>query len=144
MKKSLIFIGLLLPLCFLYCRAEHDTQGKKVSASQIEEMKSLIVTGKQELNFSQFKVTFIELGADKCIPCKAMQPVMAEIAKEYKNQIQVVFFDVWKDPQPGKKYGIKLIPTQIFIDPEGNEIFRHIGFFAKEEIIAMLKTKGIL
>jgi thioredoxin 1 len=73
-----------------------------------------------------------------------MQPIMREIAEEYAGKIQVVFYDVWKDPNSGRKYGIQLIPTQVFIDKNGDEIFRHVGFYAKDEIIKMLKEKGIL
>ena len=114
------------------------------SINQKDASESLIVTNTSNLNFSEFKVTFIELGADRCIPCKAMQPIMLEIAKEYKGQIQVVFYDVWKDPKPAKKYGIKMIPTQIFIDKNGDEIFRHVGFYPKEEIIKALKAKNVI
>jgi len=88
-------------------------------------------------------VTFIELGADKCIPCKAMQPIMREIAAEYKDQVQVIFYDVWKNPEPGRRYGIQLIPTQVFIDKTGKEIFRHVGLFPKEELVAFLKKQGV-
>ncbi len=105
--------------------------------------ESLIISDKV-LDFSQHKVTFIELGADKCIPCKAMQPVMRELAKEYKGTIQVVFYDVWKAPEYAKKYSIKVIPTQVFMDIDGKEIFRHVGFFAKEDIVRILKEKNIL
>jgi len=82
-------------------------------------------------------------GADKCIPCKAMQPIMREIAAEYKGQVQVIFYDVWKNPEPGRKYGIQLIPTQVFIDKTGKEIFRHVGLFPKEELVAFLKKQGV-
>jgi thioredoxin 1 len=104
----------------------------------------VLVTTDLNLDFSKHKMTFIELGADRCIPCKAMQPIMKEIAKEYAGKIQVVFYDVWKDPAPARKYGIQLIPTQVFIDQSGKEIFRHVGFFAKEEMLEMLREKGIL
>jgi thioredoxin 1 len=104
----------------------------------------VIVTDNLDLDFSKHKVTFIELGADRCIPCRAMQPIMREIAAEYAGKIQVVFYDVWKDPRPSRKYGIQLIPTQVFIDQKGKKIFRHVGFFPKEEILGMLKEKGIL
>ena len=105
---------------------------------------TVLVTNNLDLNFSKHKVTFIELGADRCIPCKAMQPIMKEIAEEYADRIQVVFYDVWKDPEPARKYGIQLIPTQVFIDQNGKEIHRHVGFYAKEEILQMLKEKGII
>jgi thioredoxin 1 len=104
----------------------------------------VLVTNNLDLDFSKYKVTFIELGADRCIPCKAMQPIMKEMAKEYAGKIQVVFYDVWKDPAPARKYGIQLIPTQVFVDQGGKEIFRHVGFYAKEEMLSMLKEKGIL
>jgi len=104
----------------------------------------VLVTNNLDLDFSKHKVTFIEIGADRCIPCKAMQPIMKELAKEYAGTIQVVFYDVWKDPAAARKYGIQLIPTQVFIDQGGKEIFRHVGFFAKEEMLSMLKEKGIL
>jgi hypothetical protein len=69
---------------------------------------------------------------------------MRELAEEYEDIMQVVFYDVWKDPAPARKYGIQLIPTQVFIDQNGKEIFRHVGYFPKEEILQMLKEKGIL
>jgi len=105
---------------------------------------SVLVTFDLNIDFSKHKVTFIELGADRCIPCKAMQPIMKEIAEEYTGKIQVVFYDVWKDPQPARHYRIQLIPTQVFIDQEGKEIFRHVGYFPKEEILQRLSEKGIL
>jgi thioredoxin 1 len=104
----------------------------------------VLVTNRLDIDFSKHLVTFIELGADRCIPCKAMQPIMKEIAETYADKIQVVFYDVWKDPEPGRKYKIQLIPTQVFIDQKGNEIFRHVGLFPKDEILKMLKDKGLL
>jgi len=121
---------------------ERDTNGPATQTAGEEGM--VLVTNDLDLDFSKHKVTFIELGADRCIPCKAMQPLMKEIAEEYAGKIQVVFYDVWKDPTPARKYAIQLIPTQVFIDKNGTEIFRHVGFFAKEEMLSMLKEKGIL
>jgi thioredoxin 1 len=104
---------------------------------------TVLVTYNLDIDFSKHLVTFIELGADKCIPCKAMQPIMKEIAAEYSGKVQVVFYDVWKDPEPARKYGIQLIPTQVFMDKNGKEIFRHIGLFPKAEIVEFLKKQGI-
>jgi thiol-disulfide isomerase/thioredoxin len=84
----------------------------------------VLVTNRLDIDFSKHLVTFIELGADRCIPCKAMQPIMKEIAETYADRVQVVFYDVWKDPEPGRKYGVQLIPTQVFVDQKGKEIFR--------------------
>lgn len=93
----------------------------------------------------EIKATFVELGSTKCVPCKMMQPVVAEIEKEYGGQVQVLFYDVWtKEGQPyGEKYRIRAIPTQIFLDKNGKEYFRHVGFFPKEEIIKVLNRQGV-
>lgn len=85
----------------------------------------------------------IDLGADKCIPCKAMKPVLDELAANYKNRFQTEFIDVWKNPDAAKKYNINLIPTQIFFDASGKELFRHEGFFSKEDILGKWKEFGI-
>jgi thioredoxin 1 len=103
----------------------------------------VLVTNRLDIDFSKYLVTFIELGADRCIPCKQMQSIMKEIAETYADRVQVVFYDVWKDPEPGRKYGIQLIPTQVFMDQNGKEIFRHVGLFPKEEILELLKKHGV-
>jgi thioredoxin 1 len=103
----------------------------------------VLVTNRLDIDFSKYQVTFLELGADRCIPCKQMQPIMKEIAAAFPDRVQVIFYDVWKDPAPAEKYGIQLIPTQVFLDQKGKEIARHVGLFPREEILALLKKHGI-
>jgi thioredoxin 1 len=90
-------------------------------------------------------VTFIELGSVKCIPCRMMQPVMKAIEQKYEAQIKVIFYDVWKDDQRSyaKQYGIRLIPTQVFLDEDGKEIMRHEGYFPEKDIDKFLQSKGL-
>jgi thioredoxin 1 len=90
-------------------------------------------------------VTFVELGSVKCIPCRQMQPVMKAVEEKYGKQVNVVFYDVWKDDQReyAEKYGIKVIPTQVFLDKEGKEFFRHEGFFPEAEIDKLLQKRGL-
>lgn len=85
----------------------------------------------------------VDLGADKCIPCKMMAPILEELKKEYAGQLTVDFIDVWKDADAGKPYKIEIIPTQIFFDATGKEMFRHVGFFAKADILAKWKELGV-
>ena len=142
--KKVVVILLILIFSISFCSHTSEEQANEPKTEQkAKSEENLIISGEQ-LDFSKHKVTFIELGADRCIPCKAMQPIMREIAQKYKGTIQVVFYDVWKTPKYAKDYGIKMIPTQVFIDKNGDEIFRHVGFFAKDKIIKMLKEKGIL
>jgi thioredoxin 1 len=90
-------------------------------------------------------ITFIELGSVNCIPCKMMQPVMKAIEEKYGEQINIVFYDVWKPEQSkyAQIYGIRLIPTQVFLDEDGNEIYRHEGFFPEAEIDQFLQKQGL-
>lgn len=94
---------------------------------------------------SKPKVTFVELGSVNCIPCKQMQPIMKSVEEKYGEQIKVIFYDVWKSDQKkyAQQYGIKLIPTQVFLDEEGKEFFRHEGFYPESEIDKLLKDKGL-
>ncbi|MEI6089743.1 MAG: thioredoxin family protein [bacterium] len=90
-------------------------------------------------------ITFIELGSVNCIPCKKMQPVMKSIENKYGSQIEVIFYDVWKDEFKSKveEYKIKLIPTQVFLDQNGKEIDRHEGFYPEEQMDKFLQSKGL-
>jgi thioredoxin 1 len=85
----------------------------------------------------------VDLGAGKCIPCREMKPILAELTREYAGQFDVLFIDVWEKREEGAKYGIRLIPTQIFYAADGRELFRHEGFFAKKDILAKWKELGI-
>ncbi|MFA6468472.1 MAG: thioredoxin family protein [Bacteroidota bacterium] len=91
-------------------------------------------------------ITFIELGSVNCIPCKKMQPVMKAIEQKYGESVKVIFYDVWTETQKSfaKKYNIRLIPTQVFLDENGKEFFRHEGFFPEEEIHKIFKQRGLL
>ena len=107
--------------------------------------KTKIEITTQNFTDSKIKVTFIELGSLKCVPCKMMQPIMDEIEKEYAGQVKVVFYDVWTpEGRPyGQKYGVRAIPTQIFLDKDEKEFFRHMGFLSKEKIVEVLKKQGV-
>jgi thiol-disulfide isomerase/thioredoxin len=83
----------------------------------------------------------VDLGAGKCIPCKKMAPIIEELKKDYAGIVNVVFVDVWKDSNAGKPYKIRVIPTQVFYDRAGKEVFRHEGFFSREDIEKVFREK---
>lgn len=93
----------------------------------------------------KYKVTFIELGSVRCIPCQQMQPVMKSIETKYGKEVKVDFHDVWTEAgKPfGVKYGIEAIPTQVFLDETGKEYYRHVGFFPEEDLVKILQMKGV-
>lgn len=91
------------------------------------------------------KVTMVDIGAKECIPCKMMAPIMEELEKEYDatGKAAIIFIDVWKNKDQGRKFGIRAIPTQIFYDKDGKEVLRHEGFMDKKDIVAMLQKLGV-
>jgi len=86
----------------------------------------------------------IDLGAHKCIPCKKMAPILDELARDYTGVFDVEFIDVWQpeNKEKAQAYGIESIPTQIFFDAEGKELWRHVGFISKEDLLNKWKELG--
>ena len=105
--------------------------------SPAEAAQTQLLTDKKQLP------KLVDLGADKCIPCKMMAPILEELKQNYTRTFTVEFIDVWKNPDKAKEYGISIIPTQIFYDSSGKELFRHEGFFSKEDILAKWKELGV-
>ena len=87
--------------------------------------------------------TLAEFGRGVCVPCKAMKPILEELATEYEGKLNVVIVEIDDHMDQTRQYGIMVIPTQIVFDSKGKEITRHIGFWAKEEILAQLEKMGI-
>jgi len=84
----------------------------------------------------------LELGADKCVPCKMMAPILEDIKTTCTDQLRVEFVDVWKHPEAAATFGVRVIPVQLFFNEKGEELFRHEGFFAKEDILLKWKELG--
>lgn len=84
----------------------------------------------------------LDLGAGKCVPCKAMAPILDEMKETFSGQLDVEFIDVWENEGISEKYGIRMIPTQIFYDAEGKELYRHEGFYAREEMLKKWSELG--
>lgn len=95
-----------------------------------------------ENGISGGKPVFIEIGAKSCIPCQMMQKVMDELRSNYPGKLDIVFHDLEIDDTPAQKYGISVIPTQVLLSPDGQELFRHEGFYPTDEIVAKWKELG--
>ncbi len=88
-------------------------------------------------------VTMVDLGAHKCIPCKMMVPILEKLEKQYKGKAAIVFIDVWQDRSQARRFGIRAIPTQIFYNSKGHEVYRHVGFMAEDAIVRQLEKMGV-
>jgi thioredoxin 1 len=134
MKTQTILLSLFLLAASITGFAQNTTQNKQTKPTS--ELKKNVV---------KHKITFIELGSVRCIPCQKMQAVMKSIEQKYGNQVNVVFHDVWTpEGKPfGEKYAIQVIPVQIFLDDKGKEFFRHEGYFPEEDLIKVLNKNGV-
>lgn len=117
---------------------------EKSGGGQLVTGQGAAVAG--ELPAAGQKVTFVELGSVNCIPCRKMQPVMQAVESKYGSQLKVVFYDVWRPDQRhyAETYGIRIIPTQVFLDSQGKEFYRHEGFLSEEQIDTLLKQHGLV
>lgn len=88
-------------------------------------------------------VTMIDLGADNCIPCKMMAPILKKVENDYRGRAAIVFLDVRKDSAPARRFNIRVIPTQIFFDQDGREVLRHEGFMDEATIVRHLRRLGV-
>ncbi|MCK5740541.1 thioredoxin family protein [bacterium] len=143
----IITLTLLIGIVALNCGTSTDEQAAGCCGD---------ATAKKELNCdgctadnsapktaAEAKVTFIELGAKTCIPCKQMVPVMAAVEKDFGSQLNVIFVDVKQERKKAREFRVRLIPTQVFLDSTGAEFFRHEGFLPQAEIEKLLLEKGL-
>jgi thioredoxin 1 len=133
-SSFLILIVLVFPTS---CGQNSDTSVKAEISKEYTKENPAIV--------KNYKVTFIELGSVKCIPCQKMQPVMKSVETKYGNEVKVVFYDVWTEAGApyAKQFNINVIPTQVFLDKDGKEYSRHVGFFPEDELVKILQMKGV-
>jgi len=127
----LLGAGLLLAACGSDPQPAHSTTQPAPTASPAGSAGSGV------------EVTFVELGSDNCIPCKEMRPIMDSIARKYKGVVEVVFYDVYENRDAVDRFGIRVIPTQVFLDGSGQEFYRHEGFLAQLLIESLLSNRGI-
>ena len=134
--------------------AEMDLQRIKIKIAVYSLLAwfflSIFLNARWDVNAQDFKtapvkgmVTMIDLGADSCVPCKLMAPILKKLEKEYNGRAAIVFIDVWKYKDQARRFGIRAIPTQIFFDKEGKEVYRHLGFMSEKAIVAQLKKMGV-
>lgn len=132
-KRLLLIAILALAVAVVYA-LKQERPGEGASARTAAESTSKTV--------AVALPRLVDVGADKCIPCKAMAPILEELRQEYAGRLRVDFIDAWKYPEQAEPFNVYGIPAQIFFDPSGREIYRHVGFISKEEILATWQRLG--
>ena len=133
-KTGLFIIALVLSLCLPLasgCQQTEESSGPDLASIPLEQA------------LSSGQPTLAEFGRGICVPCKAMKPILEELATEYEGKLNVVIVETDDHMDQTREYEIMAIPTQIFFNDSGQEITRHVGFYAKDEIIAQLKIMGV-
>ena len=138
-----VFVVLLLATTA--CSGGNTATNQPPTPIQTQDMRNLpdLASIPLEKALSSGKPTLAEFGRGICIPCKAMKPILEELALDYGDKLNVVIVEVDEHRDLTHRYGIMAIPTQIFFDSGGREIARHIGFWPREEIITQLEKMGI-
>jgi thioredoxin 1 len=85
----------------------------------------------------------VDVGKTWCIPCKKMVAVLQEAERRYKGTASIEFVDLEKDPDAADRYGIQMIPTQIFYTADGKEFERHVGFLPFDDVEKIFKKMGV-
>ena len=132
-------IALVLSLCLPLASGCQKTETWTPSESSGPDLASIPL----EQALSSGQPTIAEFGRGICVPCKAMKPILEELAVEYEGKLNVVIVEIDDHMDQTREYEIMAIPTQIFFDSSGQEITRHVGFYTKEDIITQLEEMGI-
>ena len=139
-KRNVIFIKTLIALgvilLFTNCNNQTENGSKPKTASG---QSSMDVKNQQVAKLP----LLVDLGKGTCIPCKKMKPILDELKTEYEGKAVVRIIDLRDEPKEAGRYGIRLIPTQIFFDAGGKEVFRHEGFMDKQSIKAKFAEMGV-
>lgn len=98
-----------------------------------EDFKKALASGKPVL---------VDFGANNCMPCRQIRPTLKELGKEYNGKANILVIDVYKYKDLASEYKVQVIPTLIFFDKSGKEVFRHVGAWDKASIVGKLKEAG--
>ena len=144
-KKQLRFVVVVLFLALLgvIIYAKTRQSGKPSQAEGGPDKKTQGVAVSPLAPSFPGKPAVLDFGRGECIPCKMMKPILEELQKELAGNVEVKIIDVGEEREEADRFNISLIPTQIFVDAGGKELFRHVGFFSKEDILAKLKELGV-
>ncbi|MDA8133050.1 MAG: thioredoxin family protein [Desulfobacteraceae bacterium] len=126
-----------------YIKGLGDAHGLQINRKWLETQHSIMKNNPVDKARSSGKPSMIEFGAAGCIPCDMMQPILDNLRKKFPDTLNVEFVHVREKQILAGRFGIQSIPVQVFFDKNGNEVFRHTGFFAEKEVLDQLQKMGV-
>lgn len=128
-KAALVLLLLLMALGYIACeRGPEPERAPRASTGPL----------------IQGLPTLLEFGRGICPTCRQMEPIIAQIVREYKGRLNVRSVSLDEERELGAKHGINLIPTQVLLDAQGREVARHVGFIVKEDLVSKMKALKLL
>lgn len=109
----------------------------------IETQEALTVDNPLNNALKRGQPVVADFGRGTCMPCKMMEPILKKLEKKYQGRASILILDVDKYRSLSRKYRVMMIPTQVFFDSNGKEVYRHQGFMSEADIIAKLKELGV-
>ena len=147
MRTLLLVLSLALAvLTAAGCGGEEETDGPETETAKTDTVATYATPGRARSGVDDQRIglpRLLDLGKGECIPCKMMAPILEEVTEEYRGKVIVEVIDVGDKPEAVKQYGMRIMPTQIFFDAEGKEVWRHEGFLPKEMIIERFGEMGV-
>ncbi|NCC50306.1 MAG: thioredoxin [Spartobacteria bacterium] len=144
MQKWGIVVAVIVAVVVVFAMKQKSKQPEAIvlSASEAPPSEGTSAVADQPATAEKPLPQLIDLGAKKCVPCKMMAPILEDLAANYADRFTTIFYDVWENRTPAQQYGVRTIPTQIFLDPDGKELFRHEGYISKEDILKKWEELG--
>ncbi|MCK5781025.1 MAG: thioredoxin family protein [Flavobacteriales bacterium] len=103
---------------------------------ELPKSDSLIYVEKFDVSDTEYKLSLVELGGQGCKPCKKMEKELDEVKNNYGSKLNLVMVNVTKDKdkKASTYFKVRLIPTQVILNPKGEELYRHSGYISKEDL----------
>jgi thioredoxin 1 len=84
------------------------------------------------------KPAVVEFGGSACAGCREMKPILEALAREHGDHVTVLDIDVLKAREYISRYKIRLLPTQVFFDAQGDETGRNMGPISASGVLVQL------
>jgi thioredoxin 1 len=149
MIATVLMAGLLVGCSRDEARSSRDTHGSTTGDTVASTTRDAPAPGAEaplsrgQRQSEQSLPRMVDLGKGTCIPCKMMAPILEELEQEYEGRAIIEVIDLNEQSEAAREYAIRLIPTQIFFDSNGTEVWRHEGFLAKDAIKEKLRELGV-
>jgi thioredoxin 1 len=142
-RRIAIIAAVAIAVVVVFIAKQNSSDQGRVPLPDAHPGSTAVAAQGPEQLAGQGRPALIDLGAGTCVPCKLMAPILEDLKAVYAGTMDVHVLDVHENEDLILQYAISVIPTQIFYDASGKELFRHEGFISKEDILAKWKELGI-